>query len=397
MEPEPASDAGTALPAADAGSPRAPTETPRTDAGSGNALCAVPPSQTCTTGTVRALRVPGTAQVAARLALPPGIHASGLGPVADDGVGRLWPLLEISLDDQTKLPAETPQFFAGSARSGAEKPWLCADAAPGIPWHLDPLESAPGVPLPLIAADAVERAGAASLRLTAYGPTPASKGAPRLAFYQRSAGPDHAQRESFTGYISEGSGNLERSSATPMFRETEHAFGLASYTGQENTYLFACTPQGSRTPCFVARAPLAMAADRGSYAFFTGTVGDVEQFVSQTPADAVEIFEGSSEALSVTYNNFVDRFMAVHANAAGTALVVRTAPRLWGPWSESATLALELGADGRAHHVRQQGSLTPAAFCDRRIVVSHATVSAAQLTRGSHEPDQVVLSFVDLE
>jgi hypothetical protein len=85
--------------------------------------------------------------------------------------------------------------------------------------------------------------------------------------------------------------------------------------------LLACGASGR---CRVARAPLERAAERAAYEFWTGAEW------SPDVARAAETVPGAPGALSIAYNSYLERFVALESD--GRRVVLRTAEHPEGPW-----------------------------------------------------------------
>lgn len=80
----------------------------------------------------------------------------------------------------------------------------------------------------------------------------------------------------------------------------------------------------------VGRAPLAAATDRAAWRFWTGSQWGTD------PAAAAGVLSGIPGAVSVAFNPFLGRYLAVHSEALSGRAVLRTADRPEGPWSRTA-------------------------------------------------------------
>ncbi|OGR04232.1 MAG: hypothetical protein A2284_05235 [Deltaproteobacteria bacterium RIFOXYA12_FULL_61_11] len=92
-------------------------------------------------------------------------------------------------------------------------------------------------------------------------------------------------------------------------------------------YGFACPLVSLRRPCTLARAPLSTVARRESWTWYTGHSWSTE------PAKASPLFEGNV-AITVSFNSYLGRWMAIYARLFEDTVELRTAPELTGPWSE---------------------------------------------------------------
>ena len=96
-------------------------------------------------------------------------------------------------------------------------------------------------------------------------------------------------------------------------------------------YAYACELEEMRKPCQVGRVPLDRALQRAAWRFFGGgRWGDDLD-------DAARVFDGNT-ILSVFHAEFADRFVALYSRPFGAQVVLRTAPRPEGPWSEELPL-----------------------------------------------------------
>ena len=89
-------------------------------------------------------------------------------------------------------------------------------------------------------------------------------------------------------------------------------------------YLYSATYVSSA----VARAPMADALDRDAWRFYTrdGTW-------SKDPRDAAGVMSGQKPIVSVHWNEYLQKYLAVHGNPRRSGIHIRTADRPEGPWS----------------------------------------------------------------
>jgi uncharacterized protein DUF4185 len=90
-------------------------------------------------------------------------------------------------------------------------------------------------------------------------------------------------------------------------------------------HLYACATSGM---CQVARAPYAQATDRSAYTFFDGAAWTADA------TRAMAVVPGSTTGFSVTYNTYLERFVAVYSKPFTGKIVLRTAPHPEGPFSD---------------------------------------------------------------
>ena len=116
-----------------------------------------------------------------------------------------------------------------------------------------------------------------------------------------------------------------------LFGATEPQFNRAMlYNGM--VYLYGKLPTGSFLPYGVARAPLKNATKRSAYQFWNGSawVSDVNQ--------AVAVMSGIPGAVTVSYNAYLQTFIAIHSQAFSDKVIFRTASSPEGPWSAATDL-----------------------------------------------------------
>ncbi|MDC0670705.1 DUF4185 domain-containing protein [Nannocystis radixulma] len=122
----------------------------------------------------------------------------------------------------------------------------------------------------------------------------------------------------------------EGAEPTLLFGAEGPRLAAAALTEDEFVYAFAC--DGKRGACRLLRSPLATALARDSWRFL-GAEGEW----TTSSRGAAELFAGAP-AMSVHYSPYADAYVAVYADSEQSAAVMRTAPRLQGPWSDAAEL-----------------------------------------------------------
>lgn len=134
----------------------------------------------------------------------------------------------------------------------------------------------------------------------------------------------------------------------------------------ETVYFFGC----ERGDCRVARAPRARADARVAFEFYDG-----ERWVADIAAAAV-VMRGVGAATSVSYNAHLGAYLSVTSRALSNDVLLRSAPRVEGPWprsgvviepAEGGVLAAGEGADYLA---QEQPALSSAD--GREVVISYS-------------------------
>lgn len=118
---------------------------------------------------------------------------------------------------------------------------------------------------------------------------------------------------------------------TLLFQNSEPAFGCAAITVDDILYVYGCENVGLVKPIKVARVPLAHALDRSAWRFFAGD----DQWVSDIH-QAQAVFHGN-DMMTISYLPFRDVYISIYSQPLDTQVMIRTAPRPEGPWSDPVT------------------------------------------------------------
>jgi len=118
-----------------------------------------------------------------------------------------------------------------------------------------------------------------------------------------------------------------------MFNQDEPNFGTAAFISGGMLYVYGCgTPSnGNDKGCRLARVDPASAQDRNSWTSYAGS----GKWSSQL-SDAISVFTGSS-IMSVSWNSFLQQYVAVYSPPFSQDVEMRTAPNPEGPWSKEVT------------------------------------------------------------
>jgi len=113
-----------------------------------------------------------------------------------------------------------------------------------------------------------------------------------------------------------------------MFGQNEPAFGSAAIVVNSIAYVFGCSLDGYSKPCRLARVPLATITDRGAWDFYSAS----QQW--QKAIDGSKVVLNGNDMMSVSYNSYLKRYLAVYSQPMGTGVMLRTAKKPEGPWSK---------------------------------------------------------------
>lgn len=118
-----------------------------------------------------------------------------------------------------------------------------------------------------------------------------------------------------------------------MFTQDEPGFGSAAFVSNGILYVYGCgTPaNGSDKGCRLGKVDPSNAQDRSKWTFYAGN-GNWSSKVS----DAISVFIGGPGILSVSWNSFLQRYVAVYSAVFSQNVMIRTSPNPEGPWSGEA-------------------------------------------------------------
>jgi len=114
-----------------------------------------------------------------------------------------------------------------------------------------------------------------------------------------------------------------------MFGLSEPNFGSAAFVSGGLLYVYGCgTPSsGTDKGCRLARVDPALAQNRNAWTYYAG-----DGRWSSKVSDAASVFKGNS-ILSVSWNNYLQQYVAVYSGFFSQAVLMRTSPTPQGPWS----------------------------------------------------------------
>jgi hypothetical protein len=124
--------------------------------------------------------------------------------------------------------------------------------------------------------------------------------------------------------------NYVDSYPTLFFSEQgEYGFGSAAVVVDKEAYIYGCELDSDEItkPCRLARVSLADILDKASWSYYTD-----EGKWSDNSLDAGQLFYGN-DMMSVFFNPYLNRFIAVYSEPLAASAMMRTSPRPEGPWS----------------------------------------------------------------
>lgn len=121
---------------------------------------------------------------------------------------------------------------------------------------------------------------------------------------------------------------------TLMFAGERDGFGSAAVAVGQFLFIYGCEMQVEDVykPCRLARVRVERVLERRAWKFYQG-----QGQWSPDLASAVTVFRGNN-MMSVFYNEYLSRYVAVYSQPLGTRVMMRTAERPEGPWSRATEL-----------------------------------------------------------
>lgn len=130
-----------------------------------------------------------------------------------------------------------------------------------------------------------------------------------------------------------------------LFSQTEPPFGSAAFAEGDTLYTYGCGTAGVEKACVLAKVGMASVLERSVWAFYAGG----GRWSARLDA-AVPLFSGNS-IMNVSWNGFVQRYVAVYSAPFSERVMLRTARRPEGPWSGEVLAFAALPPVGRSGSV----------------------------------------------
>jgi hypothetical protein len=115
-----------------------------------------------------------------------------------------------------------------------------------------------------------------------------------------------------------------------MFTENEPEFGTAAFVSSGILYVYGCgfATNSSDIGCRLGKVGPSSAQNRSAWMFYAGN-GNWSSNVN----DAVSVFTGGTGGMSVSWNSYLQLYLAVYGQPLSQNVMLRTAPNPEGPWS----------------------------------------------------------------
>ena len=119
---------------------------------------------------------------------------------------------------------------------------------------------------------------------------------------------------------------------TLLFAESEPSFGDAVFLVDDTVYAYACGLDDYVKPCRLGKVPVDEVLNRDAWLFYAGRNTWVADVTAATP-----VFNGA-DIMSISYNTYLQRYVAVYSEPLGANVVMRTATKPQGPWTSAKRL-----------------------------------------------------------
>ncbi len=117
--------------------------------------------------------------------------------------------------------------------------------------------------------------------------------------------------------------------------EHDHPFQMAAFAGTDDTHVYLMgTPNGRWGDACLARVRKADILEPAAYDHWTGS-----GWYPGDPFRSIPVITGPVAELSVVRNTHLDRWLATFLDESRSAIVLRTAERLTGPWTNPVPIA----------------------------------------------------------
>jgi hypothetical protein len=120
-----------------------------------------------------------------------------------------------------------------------------------------------------------------------------------------------------------------------LWKENHPKFAAAVLNDMNSgwLYLYGVVQEEFVQNCSVARVKPDEIHNLKAYQYYSGN-----ESWSKNIDERITIFTGMPNELSVSYNNYLKSYLAVHSHDLTGNIVARTSPTPWGPWSEPTIL-----------------------------------------------------------
>ncbi len=155
-----------------------------------------------------------------------------------------------------------------------------------------------------------------------------------------------------------------------LFGQNDPSFGSSALVVGDMLYAYGCTSSDFAVPCVLGRVPLQNCLNRSSWTFYA----DNGNWSSDLSA-ATFVFTGNS-ILNVSWNTYLQRYVAVYNSPLSVNVMMRSAPNPEGPWSREVHAFTALSpASGSVHDAQAHPEYNLNGGQTMFVTYSHSTGS----------------------
>jgi hypothetical protein len=123
-----------------------------------------------------------------------------------------------------------------------------------------------------------------------------------------------------------------------LFGQNEPSFGSAALVQGDTLYVYGCSSSGFSVPCVLGRVALENVTELSAWSFYAG-----DGNWSNRVGDAAWVFTGNP-IVNVSWNDYLQRFVAVYNSPLSANVMMRTAPESRRPLVQGSNGLQSLGA-----------------------------------------------------
>lgn len=116
-----------------------------------------------------------------------------------------------------------------------------------------------------------------------------------------------------------------------MFANSEPGFSTAAFISSGTLYVYGCGigTNSADIGCRLGKVDPSSAQNRSAWTFYAGNGN-----WSSNLSDAISLFTGGTGGMSVSWNSYLQLYVAVYSQPLSQNVMIRTSPSPEGPWSE---------------------------------------------------------------
>jgi hypothetical protein len=337
----------------------------------------------CPTNGSGLLSVSQPAVELARMAKSPVFATRALGPIVRLGeTDHVWTFNTAARVGTLPKPAATPSNHPYIAFDGDVQPWNRAVTRPWTLKRSTPEITLPVTMLPLTTSES-DVISLVPLSFTRYQSEPRSE---LYVLQYDYLTPTKVWRAT----VQDGSEVAQRA-PQPLF-SAPPLFAIAARIDSDIMHVYACSGTDAPSQCYAGRVPYAEREDPSAYQVRV-RVNERWDWTDDLQAGTPVLDDVSLTDLTVSFNSYLQRFVATYSEYRTNDVILRTSVNPYGPWSEPVRVPLPAPGALWNLSVREHPSL--AQRCERRLVISYFAPNAENA--GFATEGDVVMAAIDLD